>query len=99
MVADVHRTILYGGVFIYPSDKKSKSGKLRLLYEANPMAMIVEQAGGISLTDYFEEHEGGKMLRRVLEVKPTSYHQRVGVFLGCKRDMDLLMDEFSRTQG
>ena len=51
MVADVHRTILYGGLFAYPADKKSKNGKLRLLYEGFPMAMIIEQAGGSAIND------------------------------------------------
>jgi len=46
MVADVHRTLVYGGIFMYPADKRSKQGKLRLLYEANPMAFLMEQAGG-----------------------------------------------------
>jgi fructose-1,6-bisphosphatase I len=50
MVADVHRTILYGGIFMYPADTRTKDGKLRLLYEANPMAFIVEQAGGKATT-------------------------------------------------
>lgn len=48
MVADVHRTLLYGGIFMYPPDTRSPEGKLRLLYEANPMAFILEQAGGIN---------------------------------------------------
>merc|ERR1719362_2252616 len=53
MVSDVHRTLLYGGVFLYPADKKSKKGKLRLLYEGFPMAMITEQAGGVSSTGMY----------------------------------------------
>ena len=98
MVADVHRTILYGGVFVYPSDRKTKTGKLRLLYEANPMAMIVEQAGGSSLTDYFDDEaeKQAKKLRRVLEVVPQHIHQRVGVFLGCTRDIQILLEEFNQ---
>jgi len=72
MVADVHRTILYGGIFLYPSDKRSSEGKLRLLYEANPMAMIIEQAGGKAIT------EKG----RILDMQPTDIHQRVPVFFG-----------------
>lgn len=94
MVADVHRTILYGGVFVYPSDKKSKTGKLRLLYEANPMALIVEQAGGVALTDNNANGESGSSLSRVLDVQPLDIHQRVGVFLGCKRDIQLLEKAF-----
>lgn len=53
MIADVHRTLLYGGIFMYPPDKRSPDGKLRLLYEGNPMAMIVEQAGGKATTGFF----------------------------------------------
>ncbi|KAI0320095.1 fructose-1,6-bisphosphatase class 1/Sedoheputulose-1,7-bisphosphatase [Amylostereum chailletii] len=81
MVADVHRTFLYGGIFGYPDDKKSKKGKLRLLYEAFPMAMLAEQAGGIATT--------GKM--RILDIKPTDIHERCSVFLGSKDDVQDLM--------
>merc|ERR1712063_87503 len=72
MVADVHRTLLYGGIFGYPDDKKSKSGKLRLLYEGFPMAYLVEQAGGMATT--------GK--QPILDIQPTDIHQRTGIFLG-----------------
>ncbi len=74
MVADVHRILTRGGIFIYPRDLKdaSKPGKLRLMYEANPMAMIVEQAGGAATT--------GR--KRILDIEPTQLHQRVPVFLG-----------------
>ncbi|KAK0544778.1 Fructose-1,6-bisphosphatase [Tilletia horrida] len=81
MVADVHRTLLYGGIFGYPDDKKSKSGKLRLLYEAFPMAMLMEQAGGLGTT--------GK--GRILDVQPTSIHERCPVFLGSKEDVEDLL--------
>lgn len=81
MVADVHRTLLYGGIFCYPDDKKSKDGKLRLLYEGFPMAFLIEKAGGAAHT--------GK--QRVLDVVPTDIHQRTPVFLGSKEDVaDLL---------
>ena len=53
MVADIHRTILYGGIYLYPADAKSPKGKLRLLYEGIPMAMIIEQAGGIAVSFFF----------------------------------------------
>jgi len=79
MVADVHRNLLYGGIFLYPSDKKNKNGKLRLLFEANPMAFLIEQAGGAA-TDG---------LRRILEIKPDSLHQRVPVILGNKEEVEL----------
>jgi len=78
MVADVHRTLLYGGIFGYPNDKKSKSGKLRLLYEAFPMAFLTEQAGGVATT--------GKM--RILDIVPTDIHQRCSVFLGSRDDVN-----------
>jgi len=81
MVADVHRTLLYGGIFGYPDDKKSKKGKLRLLYEAFPMAFLTEQAGGIATT--------GR--GRVMEIVPTHIHERTSIFLGSKEDVEDLM--------
>jgi len=80
MVADVHRILTRGGIFIYPWDRKdpSKPGKLRLMYEANPMAMLVEQAGGAA-TD-------GR--RRILDTAPEQLHQRVPVFLGSRREVE-----------
>ncbi|QQQ01456.1 class 1 fructose-bisphosphatase [Lysobacter enzymogenes] len=80
MVADVHRILTRGGIFSYPLDAKcaDKGGKLRLMYEANPMAMLVEQAGGAAST--------GR--QRMLEVQPTGLHQRVPVFLGSKREVE-----------
>mmetsp|Transcript_19658 Transcript_19658/g.23899 ORF Transcript_19658/g.23899 Transcript_19658/m.23899 type:complete len:177 (-) Transcript_19658:2267-2797(-) len=86
MVADVHRTLLYGGIFMYPNDKKSKKGKLRLLYEGNPMAFIIEQAGGKATTG----------TQRILDVVPTDIHERVPTFLGCTRDIDMLLEEFEK---
>ncbi|NP_001187583.1 fructose-1,6-bisphosphatase 1a [Ictalurus punctatus] len=77
MVADVHRTIVYGGVFLYPANVKSPKGKLRLLYECNPMAFITEQAGGMATT--------GSM--NVLDIQPESIHQRVPVVLGSPDDV------------
>jgi len=81
MVADVHRTLLYGGIFGYPDDKKSKSGKLRLLYEAFPMAMLTEQAGGIATTG----------TQRILDIVPKDIHERCPVFLGSKDDVEDLL--------
>lgn len=78
MVADVHRTLLYGGIFSYPADKKSKNGKLRLLYECFPMAFLVEQAGGNATTG----------TKRVLDVIPESIHSRCPIFLGSKDDVE-----------
>ncbi|MDK6077310.1 class 1 fructose-bisphosphatase [Massilia varians] len=82
MVADVHRILNRGGIFMYPADMRDPSspGKLRLMYEANPMAMIVEQAGGAA-TD-------GK--GRIMEIQPTKLHQRVPVFLGSKSEVELV---------
>jgi len=79
MVADVHRTLLYGGVFLYPADVKSKKGKLRLLYEANPMSFIVEQAGG-KATD-------GRG-NRLLDVQPTELHQRTPLVVGSPKNVE-----------
>ena len=80
MVADVHRTLIKGGIFAYPADVKNKNGKLRLLYEASPMAFLTVQAGGIATT--------GK--EDILNIKPTDIHQRVPVFLGGKYEMEKL---------
>mmetsp|Transcript_11919 Transcript_11919/g.16502 ORF Transcript_11919/g.16502 Transcript_11919/m.16502 type:complete len:442 (+) Transcript_11919:32-1357(+) len=79
MVGDVHRTLLYGGIFAYPADKKNVNGKLRLLYEAAPMSLIFEQAGGKSITG-----PGG----RVLDLVPEKVHQRCPVFIGSPDDVD-----------
>ncbi|WP_342116720.1 class 1 fructose-bisphosphatase [Pseudoduganella sp. OTU4001] len=82
MVADVHRILNRGGIFMYPADNRdpSKPGRLRLMYEANPMAFIVEQAGGMA-TD-------GK--RRILDIQPEKLHQRVPVFLGSRDEVALV---------
>ncbi|WP_297479714.1 class 1 fructose-bisphosphatase [Ferrovum sp.] len=79
MVAEVHRILIRGGIFLYPRDTKEpvKPGRLRLLYEANPMSMIVEQAGGLSST--------GR--ERIMEVVPTQIHQRIAVILGSRHEV------------
>ncbi len=82
MVADVHRTLIKGGIFGYPADRKNTHGKLRLLYEASPMAFIIEQAGG-KATD-------GKT--DILNIKPTDIHQRTPVFLGSKKEINQLLE-------
>ncbi|MEH6647740.1 class 1 fructose-bisphosphatase [Sulfitobacter sp.] len=84
MVADVHRILTRGGVFLYPQDagNAAQGGKLRLMYEANPMGMLVEQAGGASST--------GR--GRILEVAPTGHHQRVPVILGSRDEVALIED-------
>jgi fructose-1,6-bisphosphatase I len=79
MVADVHRILLKGGVFMYPPTKKSPNGKLRLMYEANPMAMLVEQAGGKAMATPEQ---------RILDVQPVDIHQRVPVVLGSADEVD-----------
>jgi fructose-1,6-bisphosphatase I len=80
MVAEVHRILTRGGIFMYPWDKKdpTKAGKLRLMYEANPMSLLIEQAGG-GATD-------GRT--RMLDIAPTQLHQRVPVFLGSKEEVE-----------
>lgn len=77
MVADIHRTLLYGGIFMYPGDKKNPDGKLRLMYEANPMSFIIEQAGGRA--------SNGKS--RILDIQPTSLHQHTPLFVGSMDDV------------
>merc|ERR1712146_395675 len=83
MVSDVHRTILYGGIFIYPADSKSKKGKLRILYEGFPMAKIIENAGGLATTGMFKGS-----IKRVLDLIPEDIHDRCPIVLGCQRDVD-----------
>jgi fructose-1,6-bisphosphatase I len=82
MVADVHRILLKGGVFLYPPTAKAPQGKLRLMYEANPMAMIIEQAGGKTLASAGQ---------RVLDVEPTAIHQRTPVILGAADQVDAVV--------
>ncbi|XP_005094525.1 fructose-1,6-bisphosphatase 1 [Aplysia californica] len=77
MVADVHRTLCYGGIFMYPATTQAPKGKLRLMYEGNPMAFIVEQAGGAAIT--------GK--QRILDIVPTNIHERCPVFMGSVEDV------------
>ncbi len=84
MVADVHRLLTRGGLFMYPIDAKTraKGGRLRLLYEANPMAWLVEQAGGLASTGY----------ERILDLSPQALHQRVPVMLGAREEVLRLED-------
>ena len=82
MVAEVHRILSRGGIFMYPIDAKTKTagkeGKLRLMYEANPMSMIIEQAGGMSTTGY----------ERIMSIQPKDLHQRVPVVLGSRNEVE-----------
>jgi fructose-1,6-bisphosphatase I len=77
-IADIHRTLFYGGIFMYPSDTKSPNGKLRLIYEVNPLAAIIEEAGG----------RASNGIGSVLELQPESIHQRVPVFMGSEDDVN-----------
>lgn len=77
MVADLHRTLIQGGIFIYPASKRYPSGKLRLMYECNPLSFIIEQAGGLA-TD-------GK--QRIMEIVPNDIHQRTPIFIGSKQNV------------
>ena len=81
LVADVHRTLLYGGIFLYPGSVKKPAGKLRLLYEAAPLAMVIEQAGG-------KATNGAKS---ILDVEPTELHQRTPLVIGSPVDVDAAM--------
>jgi fructose-1,6-bisphosphatase I len=81
-VADIHRTILQGGLFMYPADTDSPQGKLRLMYEANPMAMVIEQAGG----------KASDGCRRILDIEPEALHQRTPLYMGSKEFVGLAED-------
>lgn len=80
LVGDCHRTLLYGGIYGYPRDKKSKNGKLRLLYECAPMSFIVEQAGG----------KGSDGHQRILDIEPAEIHQRVPLYIGSVEEVEKL---------
>ena len=82
MVAEVHRILNRGGIFMYPRDNRDPStpGKLRLMYEANPMSWLIEEAGGVATNGY----------ERIREIKPEGLHQRVAVFLGAKEEVELV---------
>jgi fructose-1,6-bisphosphatase I len=89
MVADFHRNLIKGGIFIYPSTEKDPNGKLRMLYECNPMSFLIEQAGGT----------GSNGFERMLDVVPTSIHQRTPIFMGSTKMVEkamAFMKEFSQ---
>lgn len=90
MVADVHRILTRGGIFMYPRDARepSKPGKLRLMYEANPMSMIIEQAGGAATNGQ----------QRILDIQPESLHERVAVFLGSKQEVERITNYHKQQQ-
>ena len=83
MVADIHRTLLYGGIFMYPGDTRHPDGKLRLMYEANPTSLIVEQAGGKSSNGH----------HRILDIQPKELHQKTPIFIGSEEDVNVV-EEF-----
>jgi fructose-1,6-bisphosphatase I len=81
LVADFHRNLLGGGLFAYPANTKTPKGKLRLLYEANPLAFIVEQAGGAATSGD----------TRILDIEPGDLHQRTPLYIGSKGDVDIAL--------
>jgi len=83
MVADAYRTLLYGGIFAYPADKKSPKGKLRILYECAPMAMVFENAGGQAVNS---------KMQRMVEIVPEHIHDRSGIFLGSHDEVQKVID-------
>ncbi|KAF1911263.1 fructose-1,6-bisphosphatase class 1/Sedoheputulose-1,7-bisphosphatase [Ampelomyces quisqualis] len=89
MVADAYRTLLYGGIFAYPADKKSPKGKLRILYECAPMAMVFENAGGLAVNSKMD---------RMLEVVPEHIHDRSGIFMGSTDEVQKVIDSHKTYQ-
>lgn len=88
MVADIHRNLLYGGIFMYPADSRNPNGKLRLMYECNPMSFIVEAAGG----------RASDGCRRILDIKPEKLHQRTPVFIGSEEDVKMVEEFMAREE-
>jgi fructose-1,6-bisphosphatase I len=83
MVADFHRTLVYGGIYLYPADKIRSKGKLRYLYECAPLALLIEQAGGAAITCGYST----KTPERILDIVPYDIHQRCSIVAGCTRDI------------
>jgi len=81
MVADIHRTLVKGGIFIYPSSKRYPQGKLRLMYECNPLSFIIEQAGGIATNGN----------ERIMEIAPSAIHERTPIYIGSKQNVEEAM--------
>lgn len=88
MVADIHRNLLYGGIFMYPADSRHPEGKLRLMYECNPMAFIIEAAGGRATNGE----------KRILEIQPESLHQKTPIFIGSEDDIKTVEDFMRREE-
>lgn len=82
MVADIHRTLIKGGIFIYPHSKRYPSGKLRLMYECNPLSFIIEQAGGMATNGH----------KRIMEIEPTAIHQQTPIYIGSKNNVAKVME-------
>jgi len=83
LVADFHRNLLKGGIYMYPPTRKHKNGKLRLIYECNPMALLIEQAGGLAV-----DNDGN----RILDIKPNDLHQRVPLYIGSRNMVENVME-------
>jgi fructose-1,6-bisphosphatase I len=83
LVADFHRNLLKGGIYMYPPTRKHKNGKLRLIYECNPMALLIEQAGGLAV-----DNDGN----RILDIKPNDLHQRVPLYIGSRNMVGNVME-------
>ena len=81
LIADFHRTLIAGGMFLYPKDKTHPKGKLRLVYEANPLSFVMEQAGGVAIDG----------VQNILDLEPLQIHQRIPLFLGSPDNMADLM--------
>jgi len=81
MVADVHRTLLYGGMFGYPADKKNKNGKLRVIYECFPISKVMEAAGGASIIGNFSK-------KRILDIVPSQIHEKTSIIMGSTEEID-----------
>jgi fructose-1,6-bisphosphatase I len=88
LVADFHRNLLYGGIFLYPADSKSPNGKLRLLPEANPLAFVVEHAGGLATTG----------TERIIDLQPKELHQRVPLVIGSRKDVEFAEGFYGQRQ-
>ena len=78
MVADLHRILIKGGIFLHPADKKMPNGKLRLMYEVNPFSFIVEQAGGMAISNN----------KNPLDIVPLEFHQRAPIVIGSKKEVE-----------
>lgn len=90
MVADVHRTLMYGGIYLYPADAAKGNGKLRILYEGFPMAMLIEKAGGSASTGLFRGE-----IRRILDIQPKGIHDKCPVLIGSTRDVERVLSYYA----